>query len=244
MPQPQPMYQKPEVLDRKAHATLRFKPALHYTFAGQQNIFPVVLNEFVQAAAHYPLLFISNADGTLAPVLSTSLELTRNDFVDAAGQWRQGAYVPAYVRRYPFTFADLGTDQPSKQNLALCIDMAAPHISDQGVAIFEASDDQPCIVDQALDFCNRYQRSHLETRRMCEQLQALDLFSERQFRVSYPKQKTPPKVLKGCSVIDQAKLQTLDNAAFLLLRERHYLPAIYAHLGSLQRIASLARQTH
>ena len=43
-----------------------------------------------------------------------------NLFVGEDGRWREGDYIPAYVRRYPFIFLE----QPDKNGLTLGVDEA------------------------------------------------------------------------------------------------------------------------
>jgi hypothetical protein len=45
----------------------------------------------------------------------------------------------------------------------------------------------------------------------------------------------------GCFVVNEEKLNAFDDATFLELRRRGYLPAIYAHLMSLPQIERLVQ---
>ncbi|MEM9743352.1 MAG: SapC family protein [Pseudomonadota bacterium] len=238
------MYRNPQVLDRKAHAELRFQPSSDFSFAADQGSFPILVNEFPEAAASYPLLFVRHEDRAPVPIASTGLGLDRNEFVDAAGRWQSDAYVPAYVRRYPFTFTDLGAARERSGDLVLCIDLDAPQLREEGVGLFDAPTDSSSVADRALEFCNRFQAGYRQTLAFAEHLDTLGLFVERRFKVTYDRAEQRDRVLQGCSVIDEERLQALDDDAFLELRRRNYLPAIYAHLRSLHRLVSLAAKLH
>jgi len=59
------------------------------------------------AARTYPIVF--SAAAPTVPFAVVGLRENENLFVDATGNWRDDAYIPAYVRRYPFCLVE--TDQ-------------------------------------------------------------------------------------------------------------------------------------
>ncbi|MDV7396877.1 SapC family protein, partial [Arthrospira platensis SPKY1] len=63
---------------------------------------------FAAAQADYTIAFAKDEAGTYMSVALLGLKAEQNLFVNAQGQWQQGAYIPAYVRRFPFAPAGEG----------------------------------------------------------------------------------------------------------------------------------------
>ncbi|MGK4455983.1 SapC family protein, partial [Klebsiella pneumoniae] len=63
--------------------------------------------------------------------------------------WQNGAYLPAYVRRYPFILMD----DPEQKQFVLCIDEKSDMFTDNGeFSLFEG--DQPsAFTKSAMEFC-------------------------------------------------------------------------------------------
>ena len=88
-------------IDARRHAGTSLKSRLGCGFARSTNV--VLLNgvEFEPAARHYPIVFLS----TPVPAALAVLGLRTGRICSSTRPAiRAGAYVPAYVRRYPFIF--------------------------------------------------------------------------------------------------------------------------------------------
>ena len=99
-------YEKPVPLSSVNHAdwTLRL-PEPRFGFAASINSVVLAGIEFVEASKDYPIVFAKAADA-LVPVALLGLRETNNLYVDASGDWLNGHYVPAFIRRYPFVLAE------------------------------------------------------------------------------------------------------------------------------------------
>ncbi len=53
------------------------------------------------------------------PLALLGLRNTENLFVDNEGKWKEGIYIPAFFRRYPFVLAD---DQGEEGSYAVSVD--------------------------------------------------------------------------------------------------------------------------
>ena len=74
------------------HGTLRLRRNAGYGFTRTWNAVPLVLPELTEAAACFPIVFMPGNPTTLGVVLGA--ESNRNSFVDEAGQWAPGVYIP------------------------------------------------------------------------------------------------------------------------------------------------------
>src|SRR5262245_43921653 len=80
-------------------------------FCRRLNAIAVSVSEIVTAARDYPVVFTSLDEGrSFAPVAVLGLAEGSNLFIGAAGEWDPAAYLPAFVRRYPFCISKLYVD--------------------------------------------------------------------------------------------------------------------------------------
>lgn len=235
-------YSQPEPLTVEAHGNLGLNnPVKPYAFVGLTNIVPLTVTEFAPAALSYPVIFVGE---NKQPVCVMGLREGENLFIDGNGDFRPDAYVPAYVRRYPFVFAN----DPDNNRLILCIDRSAPFIAEGGTqALFVDGKPSP-FTEQAMEFCDSFEKERLRTDSFVELLKNLDLFEVRDqtFTPRNPDgtNGTPQKVAEFFAVSED-KLRALDPAKLAELRDNGALGQIYAHLVSLQgweRLIAMAFQ--
>jgi SapC len=234
-------YAKPSALRPQQHGGLSVKRDRRFGFARAGNAIPVTSAEFVQAQRNYPIVF---TDAPIPmPVAVVGIEDGINLMIEADGSWRRDNYIPAYVRRYPFLFAE----HPRSLALTLCID--------EGADCLETGTDNPLFRDgepgditrQALQFCTSYQREHEATRELGRSLAQAELLVARDVRLQLSPERS--LAVRGFKVIDEAKLNLLPAETFLNWRARGWLTLIYAHLLSLggwDRLVHIAkeRQAH
>ena len=71
-------------------------------FALAQNTADLNIIEFFHALPYYPIAFVKQQNNDYTPCAVLGLNTGENLFVDKHGNWRDGVYIPAYIRRYPF----------------------------------------------------------------------------------------------------------------------------------------------
>ena len=119
-------YTAPRPLDRARDGNMKLSRPTHFNFAAKTNAIPLLVDEFPMAAAYYPIVF---ADGPMpVPAAVVGLKNDTNLFLDKEGRWLNGAYLPAYVRRYPFILMD----DPEQKQFVLCIDENSDMLSESG----------------------------------------------------------------------------------------------------------------
>lgn len=228
-------YKDPKPVTQDNHAGKSLKKERDFGFAATTNSIPIGVGEFLQAARCYPIVFALKDPGT--PLVLLSLEGGKNLFVDEKNNWVDGAYIPAYARRYPFVFSDI----PGRDQLALCVDEASGFI--------EEGDANPLFVDgqaseqlqAALKFCEKFQHDFKQTEEVVRGLNDAGILTVKEF--SFKGQDGQRRALSGFRLIDQEKLKAVDDATFLKWRERGWLHVIYAHISSLANLNELARRT-
>ncbi|HVM81792.1 MAG TPA: SapC family protein [Stellaceae bacterium] len=218
-------YRKPFALQAQVHSDISLKRLSNYRFAQGANAIPLTTTELFHAQRDYPIVFTD--EPVPLPMAVVGIQDRVNLFVEPDGSWRRGTYIPAYVRRYPFLFAE----QPVTKDLTLCIDEASE--------LIEATKDNPFfrngqpteITQKALEFCLAYQRQHEATREFGRTLAQVELLAGRDARVQISPQETV--LVRGFKMIDEEKFNQLPAETFLEWRTKGWIALIYSHLLSL-----------
>ena len=227
-------YERPEALQPERHGSLGLKLEADFSFAARAVSVPISAAEAPFAARHYPIVFATA--GEFLPLAVLGLANGENLFVNATGAWEQGAYVPSYVRRYPFVFAT-GDD---KDRLTLCVDRAAGRILEGGGEKLFENGKPTKVTDNALEFCAAFEREIAATRKVVEILRKHELLTENQATLTLP---SGSKIaLKDFMVIDAAAVDKLSDDAFAELRHNGALPLVFAQIASRAGWGDLARR--
>ena len=223
-------YTQPEPLSVEAHGKLGANPVTSpYSFVIGQHVVPLTVTEFSPAALSYPVIFVGDAR---QPVAVMGLRPGENLFVDDAGTFKAEAYIPAYIRRYPFVFAN---DDVQKR-LILCIDRAAPFIVEGGQAPLFENGEPSAYTQQAMEFCNNFETERQRTDGFVQLLKELDLLDVRE-AVFTPRNPdgtaAAPQKIAEYFAVSEDKLKALPAEKLVELRDNGALGQIYAHLVSL-----------
>jgi hypothetical protein len=229
-------FRDPMPLDSRRHAKASVRTC-DFAFAIQTNSVPIVLEEFFDAARHYPIVF---SMGELpSPLAILGLERT-NYFITREGSWEPHHYIPAYVRQYPFIFLE----QTNEDRLYLAIDEAAPHFGNTvqaGASALYTEDGKPTpTTDNALNFCSALYAQHKATRQLGEWLKSNNLLVPSQSDAEF----ASGKVLKleGFQIIDERAFNLLPEKPLLELRNKGWLSAIYIALAATSNWQHLLKQ--
>lgn len=223
-------YGKPEPLSVEAHGALGVDPVDQpYAFVASANIVPLTVTEFAPAALTYPVIFVGEAR---QPVAVMGLRQGENLFISEAGAFRSESYIPAYIRRYPFVFAN---DEVQKR-LILCVDRDAPFIREGGATPLFVDGQPAPYVQQAMDFCNNFEQERLRTESFVKLLTDLDLLETRETNFT-PRNPdgtaAEPQKIAEYFAVSEEKLKALPGDKLAELRDNGALGQIYAHLVSL-----------
>ena len=223
-----PFYSNPVPLDRSRHGECAIRLDQRFAYSKGVNAVPVNLVEMPQLCHEYPIAFSPTEEAT--PVAVLGLRTNENLFVDDAGEWPANTYIPAYVRRYPFIFAD----DPVAQQLTLCIDEPALHVRacEEFEQLFKEDGSPTPLTQGAMEFCQSYFNAERETQVFCQALAASGLLKPLETVLQNDEQRS---LFRGFQIIDEEQLNEADNDIFLEWRQKGWLAAIYAHLFSQSR---------
>lgn len=223
-------YDNPVMISLERHGALQLRAPLDFSFARNTNAVPLTLAEIPLAAQWYPVAFAAGQGGR--PVAILGLREGENLFVDAQGAWREGAYVPIYVRRYPFIL------RQEDDLVTLCIEEAGNVLIPNGGAPLFAQGEPAELLQSAMQFCRSAQAAERATIPFVEELRALDLLDGRTAIIAMPD--GSKMSLSGFLTIDEARLRALSDDRFLELRRRGWLSAIFGQIQSTLNWGRLA----
>ncbi|HTI67760.1 MAG TPA: SapC family protein [Caulobacteraceae bacterium] len=225
------LYSRPEPLTPELHNKLGVKRMDNpFAFAADQHLLPLTVTEFQPAALNYPIIFVGDEQ---TPVAVMGLKEGENLFLSKTGVHDAEYYMPAYVRRYPFVFAN---DQTSDR-MILCIDRGASVLDENGgdVALFDGNEPSE-FTKGAMEFCREFESERRRTEDFIKLLKDLDLFEVKQamFTPRLPDgQAGEPQMLAEYFAVSEDKLSKLPLEKIQELFANGALQQIYAHLMSL-----------
>lgn len=220
------------------HRDTAVQTGKNWRFASELNTLPLLVAEIEPASAEFPIVFAGEGDA-MTIVALTALRARENLFVDPEGRWT-GSYIPAFLRRYPFVFAETG---PNRETLTLCIDEACDGVNSdgRGERLFDSAGERTHYLNRMLQFTSDYETQHRLTREFCQRLVALDLLENAVASVTLPDGQT--LTVTGFQRVNRDKLRALDDAAVTQLFRSDMLGLIYVHLASLSHLSALANRT-
>lgn len=220
------------------HRDVSVRTGNSYAFAAAINSVPIVAAEFERAAAEYPIVFAGEGEA-IAPAAVLGLQDGENLFLNSDGSW-DGAYIPAFLRRYPFVFATTGKNA---ETLTLCLDDAFDGVNrkGRGERLFDADGERTQYLKSVLQFTSDYQAQHNLTRRLVSRLNELKLLEPATAQVTLPDGTS--RSLAGFQRVSTERLHGLDDATVLELFRSDMLGLIFAHLTSLGQLQGLLRRS-
>lgn len=223
-------YDQVQALNSETHAQWRIAPQASWAFAAKAHAVPLLAQEFVAAQADYAIGFAQDESGSMMPIALLGLRQDSNLFVNEQGQWRPGAYIPAYVRRFPFAPAGDG------DKMVVVVETASGVVGpfDEGEALFDNG--QPTeVLQRALGLVEAFHSEAQGTQAFCRWLQEHDLLTQVTAEVREANQVAHR--LDGLLVVDESKFNALPEAKVVELFKSGQLVWVYAHLMSLKNLS-------
>ncbi|HAW55166.1 MAG TPA: multidrug transporter, partial [Hyphomonas sp.] len=156
-------------------------------------------------------------------------------FVKEDGNWQEGVYVPAYIRRYPFMLARL---RQESEDLSLCFDDTCDEIGEGKEQAFFDGTEPSQVTKNVLNFCEEYEKSIQRTRAFVQELSTQELLMDGEVSIQPPGD-SKPSIYRGFQMVNEEKLKELRGDQARKLIQNGALPLVYAHLLSVQIIREL-----
>ncbi|MFL6843956.1 MAG: SapC family protein [Allosphingosinicella sp.] len=227
-----------EPLSSTVHSGYHSRPTDRAKFLASNHAVPITIDEFVAVQRFFPIVF--SAGENPVPLALMGLNEGVNVFVDEEGKPVGEAYMPAYVRRYPFMLARLS---PDAEELSLCFDPTSGLVGDfeEGDALFD--DGKPSeATNNILKFCEEFELSAQRTVSFMKELKDGNLLMDGEVSIQ-PTGVEQPFVYRGFQMVNEEKLRELSGEDLVRMNQNGMLPLILAHLFSMSLVREVfARQ--
>ena len=226
------LYNDLQPLNAGQHGAMKLARTVTVPGIGETHAIPVTVEEFTHAQRSFPIIF--SAGDEAVPLALMGLNEGVNTFIDAEGKpIGEPAYMPAYLRRYPFILAKL---RPDSDELSLCVDPSAGALTEDGEGEPLFDGDQPSeLTKNILAFCEQFETAGLRTQAFMTELKSSGLLMEGEVSIQ-PDGVEQPFLYRGFKMIDEEKLRDLRGDELRKMAQSGMLPLIYAHLMSLSLI--------
>ncbi len=222
------LFERPELLNRTQHGDLGLDAAAKpYGFCAAIRAVPLTISEIPEASKFYPVVFMSQEEPLPLAILGLNSDL--NLFVDDEGKWESTAYVPGYLRRYPFALAG---ETGGGDRLALVVDAAYEGISKNSERKLFTNGEMSEFVKQAMEFTRTYESDRRLTDQIMKSLKKYDLVQPQTAQYT-PVGDASAMPFAQYFGIDEQRIQGLSDEHYLELRRINVLPILYSHIISL-----------
>lgn len=224
-------------VSRTQHGAKRWQRYASYSFAANDTVAPLVVQELSRACMAMPTGFIHTPNGYQL-VAVQGLQSGRNVWVAPNGRWI-GPYVPAVYRSYPFVLAKA---QDDKQ--ALCIRDVDGVISEsEGERFFEDDGTPSKAVQDVLHFLELLASNTQHTKALCALLERHGLIKPWNIQIKAGGAENNEQKVEGLFCVDEVALNALPTEAFEDLRKGGALAMVYCQLLSMQHLQTLGKLT-
>lgn len=219
-------YSNPVALDKQQHASTSLTQNMNFNFAKKVNAVPVTMIELPNIMQFYPIAFSASAPAT--PLAILGLRNDENLFINEKGEWMANTYVPAYIRRYPFIFAQ----SDNNERLTLCVDDTSGILEQNNKnPLFTPEGDLTALTQHALDFCRSYQAAAEQTLEFSKAIEASGILIDRHAEIRLADDQAI--TLSGFRQIDEPAYYALSNDTIQEWHTKQWTRFIYAHLLSV-----------
>lgn len=224
-------YRTLERLDPERHLGMGLRGRGQFAHIRNANAIPLGTSEFAVAAAHFPIVFAPAAKGAI-PIAVTGVMEGQNLFVDQSGHWDSAAYLPGYLRRYPFWM----TVEDDGQSGSLWFDSQTPDIAplkddSQARPLFNFQGEANDALLEIMQFCRLCLQDEYATAQFVAALEKENLLVQRQASMSFATGGTYE--LTGFRAVDEQAYLQLPDATLASWVRNGWAALIAVHLWSM-----------
>jgi hypothetical protein len=227
-----------EPVTYQQHGNLKISKDKTYRFAQGYYIVSLQVNEFIRAAATYPIVFVRNNE-RFRPYALLGLNRGENLFIDEDGKWKTG-YIPTVIRTHPFVLGK----SPDQDGMMVCLDTDSELVSEtEGEPLFDEAGKPAEVVERAQKALSELQRFVAFTRRFSDDLSERGLLSPLEIKIR--ESGGGSQSIDGCYGINEKRLNEMSDEGFLEMRRSGLLPLIYAQslsMGQMERLLKLQKR--
>jgi hypothetical protein len=204
-----------------------------FGFAAKVNSVPLMAVEIPLAAREYTIVF-AGTEEAVTPVVVLGFSDAQNLYLDENKAWKAD-YVPAFVRRYPFVFAQ--NEDATQFTLCVDEDWVGCNREGRGQRLFDDQGGQTEYLQNMLKFLSDYQNQFLRTQAFCKKLKDLNLLEPMQAQITLPGGEK--RALGGFLGASRARVKTLGADKLAELVKSDELELAYLQMASLNNLGSV-----
>jgi hypothetical protein len=223
-----------EPLSSNQHGNFKSRPSDRAPFLATAHAVPITVDEFVATQRYCPIVFSMGENAV--PLALMGLNEGVNVFVDDEGKLLGDAYIPAYVRRYPFMLARIA---PEAQELSLCFDPTSGLVGEyeDGLPLFDG--DKPSeTTNSVLKFCEEFEMSAQRTIAFMKEVAEMGLLMDGEVSIQ-PAGAEQPFVYRGFQMVNEEKIRELTGEQLDKMNRSGMLPLVIAHLFSVSLVREI-----
>ena len=229
------------LLNNVEHHDLRVITRRGAEFGDAVNQVMVFPTEFESVQREYPIVFRHDAEGVRRPVALLGLSRGENLFLDGDGGW-QASYVPALLRRGPFSIA---APETAEGEPMISVDLADPRASRiEGTPVFLPHGGNSPYLEQVTAVLRAIYVGHHLLEPMIAAFESARLLKPVNLEARVGEGEV--YAVSDALVIDRERLAALDGEELAALHQGGFLQAAFlaaASLGNMQRLVEFkARQ--
>jgi len=224
------MYNNIKILDSKTHGFFRYTTATDFYFSKKLTLIPIAISEVKLLCCEYPIVIIMQED---KPNLMLLTGVSENGAIDEKGAWR-GNYIPAFLRRYPFTLVE---DDSSKTH-HIGFDLESGLFSSpEGEALFNADGTASSSLEAVKQLLTNFQQESQITQNILMRMKEKDLLIASEFTIQ--KENEEAKKINGFFNIDKKRLFELENDFLIEVLQNGWMEMIELQQLSLKNIEKI-----
>ncbi|WP_455481908.1 SapC family protein [Bartonella sp. B35(2025)] len=225
-------------INKVTHKNLKFSPPSDMSFAKDTHWVPLASSEYFQAALDYPILFMCAEDEQkkkhYTSVALVGLSNDENDYITSDKNWKRNTYIPAFVRRYPFVFAQLHNEK----ELSVCFDQQSGMFNEvAGIELFNSDGSISPFTEERIHFLEGFKIAMEKTAEFIDALVDMDLLSQKSINVKNDKGLSAQ--LEHFWLVDEEKLNKLSAHQLAKLHKNGFLGWVFAHLMSINNLSKI-----
>lgn len=230
-------YKDPVLLRFEEHRDAGLTAANDFNFAREAVAIPLCIGEFAVAMRHFPIVFA--IDDQASPIALTAIHKERNLFVEPDGSWKAGAYVPAYLRRYPFIVTE--TEDRTRQLLA--VDRGSERYvasvagRNDAARLFDDVGGPTVTAQSAMAICNAFHTDYSTTVAFGGALLEAKVLMP--YHANFRLPDGAAHQLNGFYVVDEKAYRALPAKTVADWHAKGWLDLVTLHLASLQSFQNL-----
>lgn len=220
-----------QLLDKTLHTALCVKNQLSFEQVETANLIPLVIDEFIYAAVNFPVVFVK--DPQTGEFRAAGLVgLAANENLLFGKQSTQSTYIPAAIKRYPFS----ALINPDSGSLSLCVDLDSKLLGNEGEKLFQVNGEPTAFTIEKINSLSRLMTQEINTHRFIDFLFKKGLLEPVEVKIKLGDNESS---LGGVYRVSEKQLNELDDETILTLQRNRYFAFIHAHLISLGHIQRL-----